>query len=508
MLLRLPPKVVIRTVCAAVMTAAGLTVPAAGQAVVRVLVTELESSPTILPTNPPTAVEALLQSKLGISPNGQYWICEVFNGDSSMGISSDAVIWGNRTGVLRGISRNQVLPGLNLSFEGAPWGFDARQLISNTGDVSISGSLNGANTNDECIIRYSAATDTFSITAREGDLIGGLSDERFGSDFEQRTFLSDGRVAFSSISTSGSLPAFQDDFVFLSGATPQIVAQAGSFPPGQAGVPPLDVNALATQFATNATGTRHIAIGLLNRTADRKVVLVDGTVVLEQGQPLPGPAGPFSTAVNIDDVTMGPGGHWAAWGRGASTGSPWLVANGQRIFVAGEDFPGGLPGEVVSGIGSVNFTTRGDLCFMVQTSLGGNARSTTVVIPVNGAPFVALTNGDLVDLNNNGDPLDDGVQVVFQFSAALADDGTLYVISRNFGPPSPFNFDVIGWVDTPLDLGCRADINGSGTLDPQDIFEFLNAWFGGLSVSDYDGVGGITPQDIFNFLNDWFSGCS
>ncbi len=59
-------------------------------------------------------------------------------------------------------------------------------------------------------------------------------------------------------------------------------------------------------------------------------------------------------------------------------------------------------------------------------------------------------------------------------------------------------------VTAPL---CAADFDGSGTLTVQDIFAFLNAWFGGQSSADFDGAGGLTVNDVFAFLNAWFGGC-
>lgn len=53
---------------------------------------------------------------------------------------------------------------------------------------------------------------------------------------------------------------------------------------------------------------------------------------------------------------------------------------------------------------------------------------------------------------------------------------------------------------------CRADFNCSGTLEIQDIFDFLNAWFAGNPAADFNG-GGLAVQDIFDFLNAWFAGC-
>ena len=54
---------------------------------------------------------------------------------------------------------------------------------------------------------------------------------------------------------------------------------------------------------------------------------------------------------------------------------------------------------------------------------------------------------------------------------------------------------------------CIGDQNGSGTLEVQDIFDFLGDWFAGLLRADANGSGTLEVQDIFDFLAAWFSGC-
>jgi enediyne biosynthesis protein E4 len=53
---------------------------------------------------------------------------------------------------------------------------------------------------------------------------------------------------------------------------------------------------------------------------------------------------------------------------------------------------------------------------------------------------------------------------------------------------------------------CSADWNADGTLNVQDIFDFLNNWFTGRG--DFNGSGDTTVQDIFDMLNAWFAGCA
>lgn len=70
-------------------------------------------------------------------------------------------------------------------------------------------------------------------------------------------------------------------------------------------------------------------------------------------------------------------------------------------------------------------------------------------------------------------------------------------------------FNTCGSRDSPrVELAiCLADINCTGTLTVQDIFDFLAAYFAGDPLADINGVGGLSVQDIFDFLVAWFSGC-
>lgn len=54
---------------------------------------------------------------------------------------------------------------------------------------------------------------------------------------------------------------------------------------------------------------------------------------------------------------------------------------------------------------------------------------------------------------------------------------------------------------------CPADVNHSGSLTVQDIFDFLTAWFTGGVEGDFNDMGGVTVQGIFDFLTAWFAGC-
>jgi len=54
---------------------------------------------------------------------------------------------------------------------------------------------------------------------------------------------------------------------------------------------------------------------------------------------------------------------------------------------------------------------------------------------------------------------------------------------------------------------CAADINFSGTVSVQDIFDFLSLYFANNPAADLNGSGAISVQDIFDFLAGYFVGC-
>lgn len=54
---------------------------------------------------------------------------------------------------------------------------------------------------------------------------------------------------------------------------------------------------------------------------------------------------------------------------------------------------------------------------------------------------------------------------------------------------------------------CRADFNSSGSLSPQDLFDFLAAWQARSMTADFTADGMVSLEDLFQFLRSFLGGC-
>lgn len=54
---------------------------------------------------------------------------------------------------------------------------------------------------------------------------------------------------------------------------------------------------------------------------------------------------------------------------------------------------------------------------------------------------------------------------------------------------------------------CRPDLDGDGTLDTDDVLQFLGAWAVKDPMCDWNADGAINTMDVLAYLNDWNAGC-
>ncbi|MGD9688920.1 MAG: S8 family serine peptidase [Phycisphaerales bacterium] len=83
----------------------------------------------------------------------------------------------------------------------------------------------------------------------------------------------------------------------------------------------------------------------------------------------------------------------------------------------------------------------------------------------------------------------------------------------------PGRDDLYGWGLVRADLArdvlatlvdtCAADFNGDGNVDPDDLGDFINCYFGvpACDGADFNADGNVDPDDLGDFINTYFAGC-
>jgi hypothetical protein len=93
------------------------------------------------------------------------------------------------------------------------------------------------------------------------------------------------------------------------------------------------------------------------------------------------------------------------------------------------------------------------------------------------------------DIDGNGDYNDAGGTAIFAQGVAAVS--------------FPENLRAVLFYGRP----CLADVNASGSVTVQDIFDFLALYFSNHPRADINASGSVTVQDIFDFLALYFTGC-
>ncbi len=123
-----------------------------------------------------------------------------------------------------------------------------------------------------------------------------------------------------------------------------------------------------------------------------------------------------------------------------------------------------------------------------------------------------LSEGDPVDLDRDGTP-DVGSRIVSvdgTFGMALSSRvGGLLRHYQNVSVDINNTTSTADDIDALLEITvCLPDVNRSGTITVQDIFDFLALYFTNDLGADYNNTFTVTVQDIFDFLAGYFAGCS
>lgn len=410
----------LQTSLAALLAMAAYPLSAAGQTA-SALVTATSGKPlSAVPGLPGAEFSSFTQSAVRLSRTGRYWAVTV-NATGLPATGDTFVLVGTAAGIEYVVREEEPLPGVGVGFQTRP---DALLGINDKGDLAFTGRLaTGSFGNDDMAVRFDKSAGLWSFVAQEGSPIPGVAGESFSSFIESITLLDDGRAAFAAISTNGPTPSAQDEWFFLSGAPNYTtIAQVGFLvPANQAGGTTFALRDIF-EGSVDGTGQQYLLEGALNgapSTSDR-VLVVNGAVVLQEGQPVPGLTG--TVVSTFDGPLMFPGGHWAYNG-GTSAAESYLCINGQ-FKIEGDPVPGGAPSEVFTQFRDIDINLHGDVAYLASSNL----RSSVVVVEPAAAPgFVAFATG-FNAVTTGGTRLDvDGDCVLDNAYLVFANDDTVSI---------------------------------------------------------------------------------
>jgi len=356
------------------------------------------------------------------SLSGNYWIFSALT-NSGATATDEFIVAG-----LMGSESAQVQEGvtnLDAGRVAESASMDTKLSINDSGLFAFTANLSGATTDDEVICKATVGGSP-SVVAREGGttVIGGAT---FGTSLDSPTATNAGRISLRSSLTGP--PTAQNAAGFNDEGGTLVFQKGVTVPAGQAGGgTAFWENVFAGDFHVAANGVDWLALGdLTGATTSDGVVAVNNTVVVQEGNPLPG-INNGTNVTTLAEALMMPNGTWFARGSCADT-NDWLIMNGVDIAETDDLVPGGLPGETFSDslFAACFFTmaadNNGNFVYGGTTS---NSDPEFDAVLVYNNQMVVARQGDAVDLDGNGLLDDDAFIDIFNNDDIfLLDDGTL-----------------------------------------------------------------------------------
>ncbi|MBL8060665.1 MAG: dockerin type I repeat-containing protein [Chthonomonas sp.] len=366
--------------------------------------------------------------------------------------------------------------------------------VNDSGVFAITGGQNaGGAATDEHVLTYNGST--FSIIIQEGQIEPNLGGA-YATAITAPHILADGTVCFQ---TGGTTTV---NIGALMKGTTVLAKRTETIPAGQLTVTPQTIQRFTNDgFRMGGVDMSYIyQCWLGTDTTTRNSVVVDGTVVAQQGFSLPG--SDVTTAVDVLPTSN------AVSMSSMSTRNRHYAFRG--TFVGGQDFA--VFGTVG---GSKSFVYEGDAIandseiWTVIDGTGVNSYNERIItgstdnpdaglasaVVFNNGYFnqVVLRRGDGVDLNGNG-LADDGYNFyrVNNDNWTFCDNNRLFMACELRATGATASVGSMLVIDLPI----TGDVDGSGEVDAADI-DFVIAQFGSANpAADVDGSGEVDAADI------------
>jgi hypothetical protein len=304
---------------------------------------------------------------------------------------------------------------------------DTRCDINDIGQFVWATNTDGATTADEVALAFDSIAG-FSVVAQEGATIAALPAATYGATVESPVITRDGRFGISTDTALG-VPTTEDDLLIFDDVL--LLQEGVSVPPGQSGAELIENFDLGA-FFVSADGNHWLVSGdLAGSTSTDGVVILDGTVVLQEGVSVVSGSDPNPIDVSgIVEIFMDHAGNWYARGNNDISEHDWVVRNGAVIAERG--------GSAAGGAELWDDTDFGDLFFLhVGNGLGDwvvggvtDAASTANGVLVLNGTSVVCREDDPIDLDGNGSFDDDAFFSTFgNDDALLTDGGEFYFVA-------------------------------------------------------------------------------
>jgi hypothetical protein len=447
---------------------------------------------------------------------------------------------------------------------------DQTPAINNAGDFTFSTTFTGTST-QQAVLK--SVGGTHSVVARPGNTNGLLTGtpNLYSATNSSFGITNVGGVAFhtttgstATSTTATSDAVFLNDGSLLLAREGTVALGTGTVPGNQAGGTTwqhisLDSGSAMTLVPfvsgdgahTLVTGTIDVPTG-----TDPDVLVFDGNVQVQGGATAIA-SGTVATS-GITSATARDS-HWLATGTTTTGALDWILKDGVLVGLEGNPFVPAGSENLVSNFGAGSVNSSGN---WVATSFGNNPTNyDDALVHFNGT-HVVLRENDPIDLDGNGS-VDGYVRTFRDSRLLLTDDNKLYIVVEVGSEPQPcgtgqrakvadvlLRLDMPGAVTNmtccrgttcsivtsagactaPAGVGvslpsgsstcntggsnttpcCFSDFNKDGTRNIDDIFIYLNAWFG-ASSNPYAKIGGngtdnANIDDLFVFINVWFAG--
>ncbi|HYE62729.1 MAG TPA: hypothetical protein VD997_12105 [Phycisphaerales bacterium] len=392
----------------------------------------------------------------------------------------------------------------------------------------------GVAANQQKIVRYTSA-GAGVLRFQQGDAYSGLTDNPDGNAGNETIGNSPGNLSLrnngailwhdpnpSNLSSTRYPIAALDGVRYLQSNADTVTRLDGSGPVGLSRIASFGT---LTVLQTSADGTRVVVRGAAdldgnnayNAASDPDIVVVDGAIRVQAGQPLPGDSS--LTVLAINQIFIAGNNDWYA--RGTTSSGAWAVKNGTVIAKTGDAVGSDTWGAPT--FFTITGNSSGDWLVAGKTTNPDPAVDDVVVVNGN----VVAREGDPVSVDTDGDGSPETVFIgrsnntLAAFgansSAGLAPDGTAYIIA-NLRTAAGADLAPAGVPYALLRIspggGCAgnacgsSDYNGDGDFGTDQDIEAFFACIGGnccdtcfCQGSDFNGDGDFgTDQDIEAFF--------